>query len=501
MIRRKVWKICLIKRSMSSDLRVRFAPSPTGQLHIGGFRTALYNYLFAKKYGGKFILRLEDTDQARFVPGAAELMEQTLSWGQLVPDESPLKGGAYGPYTQSERLDTYKKAVDILIEKGYAYRCFCTERRLQLLRKEAARNRVTNRYDGHCRNLKNSDIRENLEKGRPYVVRFVLEQDQNVEFEDMVYGLNNHVITEGDPILQKSDGYPTYHLANVVDDHYMKISHVLRGFEWQVSTSKHILLYKAFGWTPPKFGHLPLIINSDGTKLSKRQGDVHLEHYKALGYYSDTLLNFAVTAGGGGFSPDNDKLYDINEMVEDFDEKKLKTNFSELNFDKLDQFNKIVLKSHLKKNSKIILKEMLEHLSATYRQVHVSDQVLLKLIDLERINKVSDLTTNPELQFLWKRPNLDDSNEKANFSEGIHHETLEEIINSIKVNPGDFKEANSAIKKIAKRKKLVYSKVMQYLRILLSGLSQGPPVKDMIELLGSDETMIRLYQGLENIKK
>jgi len=493
MMRQKILNSCLI-RHMSTEIRVRFAPSPTGQLHIGGFRTALYNYLFAKKHGGKFILRLEDTDQERLVPGAAQLMEQTLSWGQLVPDESPIKGGDYGPYTQSERLDIYIKAVNDLLSGGFAYPCFCTEKRLALLRKESARNRVPNRYDGHCRNLSDSEIQQKIDEGRPYVVRFVLEKDQNIEFEDMIYGLTGQVITEGDPVIMKSDGFPTYHLANVVDDHYMKITHVLRGFEWQVSTSKHILLYKAFGWTPPKFGHLPLIINSDGTKLSKRQGDVHVEHYKDLGYHPETISNFAISAGGGGFDNSNDKILNIDEMVEAFEINKLKTSFSELNFEKLEQFNKLLFKSYLENSPTVLLKEMSEHLTEKFGHVPVSDKVLLKIVELERINKVSDLTTNPDLQFIWQRPNLMDSNE---FHKEFDYGTIEEIVKLIKVNKSDFQVANSAIRKLTKKKKLSYSKIMQFVRILLSGRNEGPPVKDMIELLGVDEAIVRLDIGLE----
>ena len=484
-------------RTMSSEVRVRFAPSPTGQLHIGGFRTAIYNYLFAKKYQGKFILRLEDTDQERLVPGAAELMEQTLSWGQLIPDESPLKGGSFGPYTQSERLNFYTKAADDLLKGGFAYRCFCTEKRLELLRKEAARNRVINKYDGHCRHLTSSEIDERLQENRPYVIRFMLEKNQNVEFDDMIYGPVRQTVIEGDPIMMKSDGYPTYHLANVVDDHYMEISHVLRGFEWQTSTWKHVLLYKAFGWDPPKYGHLPLIMNPDGTKLSKRQGDVHVEHYKSQGYYSKTILNFALTGGGGGFG--NDKIRDIDEMIEDFDVEKIRTNFSGLNFDYLDTINKSVMKELMEKNPKMVTKEMVDHLAETFGQVlpDVSDEVLFKLVDMERISKVSDLTANPDLQFLWQRPNLIFDNE----NDGFDLDTTVEIVNCIKQNQDEFKEANSAIRKLSKKKKIPYSKVMQYIRKLLSGRNEGPPVKEMIELLGKEETIIRLQHGIAQLNK
>lgn len=227
------------------EVRVRFAPSPTGFLHLGGLRTALYNYIYAKKYGGSFILRMEDTDQSRLVPGAAESIEDMLEWAGIPPDESPRGGGQYGPYLQSQRLSLYSQAADSLVQTGKAYHCFCSQQRLELLKREALRSGQTPRYDNRCRHLRPDQVEEKLDQKVPHVIRFRLES--GVEpFNDLVFGWNRHEVAqvEGDPVVMKADGFPTYHLANVVDDHLMKVSHVLRGSEWLISTSKHLLLYR-----------------------------------------------------------------------------------------------------------------------------------------------------------------------------------------------------------------------------------------------------------------
>ncbi|XP_019505355.1 PREDICTED: probable glutamate--tRNA ligase, mitochondrial [Hipposideros armiger] len=283
-----------------ATVRVRFAPSPTGFLHLGGLRTALYNYIFAKKHGGTFILRLEDTDQTRLVPGAAENIEDMLEWAGIPPDESPRRGGPAGPYLQSQRLELYAQAADALVRTGAAYPCFCSPQRLELLKKEALRNRQTPRYDNRCRNLSQRQVAQKLASDPKPAIRFRLDEEAPA-FQDLVYGWNRHEVAsvEGDPVVLKSDGFPTYHLACVVDDHHMGVSHVLRGSEWLVSTAKHLLLYRALGWPPPRFAHLPLLVNADGSKLSKRQGDLFLERFAAAGFLPDALLDMITNCGSG----------------------------------------------------------------------------------------------------------------------------------------------------------------------------------------------------------
>ncbi|XP_073697769.1 nondiscriminating glutamyl-tRNA synthetase EARS2, mitochondrial [Garra rufa] len=280
--------------------RVRFAPSPTGFLHLGGLRTALYNYLFAKQRGGVFILRLEDTDRTRLVPGAADAIEDMLEWAGIPPDESSRRGGDYGPYVQSERLPLYSQAASSLLRTGHAYYCFCSNQRLDLLKREAQRSGHVPRYDNRCRRLRPEQVRQKLAEGVPHAVRFKLDAGAE-PFRDQIFGWTRHDVAavEGDPVILKADGFPTYHLANVVDDHHMRVSHVLRGSEWLISTVKHLQLFRALSWTPPAYAHLPLLLNRDGSKLSKRQGDIFIQRFRERGVLPEALLDIVTHAGSG----------------------------------------------------------------------------------------------------------------------------------------------------------------------------------------------------------
>ncbi|MEW6654905.1 MAG: glutamate--tRNA ligase, partial [Bacteroidota bacterium] len=301
-----------------NEIRVRFAPSPTGYLHVGGLRTALYNFLFARKNNGKFILRIEDTDRNRYVEGAIENLIASLKWCGLEYDEGPDKEGRFGPYMQSQRLDLYKKLADELIEKGHAYYCFCTPERLKQLREEQEKQKLPQaKYDKHCLSLSKSDIEEKLASKIPHVVRLNVIPNQKIIFDDVI---RKRVEFDSgnvdDQVLIKSDGYPTYHLANVVDDHLMQISHVIRGEEWLSSTPKHVLLYDSFGWERPTFAHLPLLLNPDKSKLSKRQGDVAVEDYRDKGYLQEALVNFVALLGWN--AGDDKEFYFIDELIESF---------------------------------------------------------------------------------------------------------------------------------------------------------------------------------------
>jgi len=257
-------------------------------LHIGGLRTALYDYLYAKKTGGKFILRIEDTDRNRYVKGAVENLITTLKTVGLEFDEGPEKGGNFGPYFQSERKELYWKYARELVQKGKAYHCFCTPEDLEKMRSEQLAKGLDPRYDGRCRNLSKEEVEKNIAEGKPYVIRLKTPETGEISFFDIIRGkVTFDWETVDDQILMKSDGFPTYHLAVVVDDHLMKISHILRGEEWISSVPKHLFLYESLGWKPPKMAHLPLILNPDKSKLSKRQGDVAVEDYLSKGY-----LNF-----------------------------------------------------------------------------------------------------------------------------------------------------------------------------------------------------------------
>ena len=298
----------------TTPVRTRFAPSPTGFLHVGGLRAALYNYLFAKHEGGTFLLRIEDTDQTRLVEGALENIIASMRWAGIDYDEGPLKEGDCGPYIQSKRTKLYHEHCNQLLESGVAYYCFCSSARLDELRAKQVEQKLPPMYDRRCRSLSADEVKGNLDAGMPHVVRQKIPLMGELTVHDLVRGaVQFQYRTLDDHVLMKSDGFPTYHLANIVDDHHMRISHVIRGEEWLPSTPRHVLLYEAFGWTPPQFAHLPLLLNPDRTKLSKRQGDVAAEAYRDKGYLPAALINFIALLG---WNPGTEQeIYSLDEMV------------------------------------------------------------------------------------------------------------------------------------------------------------------------------------------
>ncbi|MFC1616069.1 glutamate--tRNA ligase [Patescibacteria group bacterium] len=324
-------------------IKTRFAPSPTGYLHVGGLRSALYSYLFAKKNNGTFILRIEDTDQERYVEGATENLISTLQWAGVDYEEGPINDknekGIFGPYTQSKRSEIYQKYAQELIDNGHAYRCFCTKERLDEMRERQKANNQPTMYDRKCCDLPDSEIKANIDEGKKFVIRQKIPFEL-IKFKDLVRGnVQFHGKIIDDQVLMKSDGLPTYHLANVVDDHLMEITHVIRGEEWLPSTPKHIALYNAFGWDIPEFAHLPLLLNPDGTKLSKRQGDVAVEDYVKKGYLKEAILNFIAFLGwhpGGG---EEREIYTLEELEKLFSIDKVQKSGAIFNLEKLDWYN------------------------------------------------------------------------------------------------------------------------------------------------------------------
>jgi glutamyl-tRNA synthetase len=324
-------------------IRTRFAPSPTGYLHIGGLRTALYAYLFAKKNNGTFILRIEDTDQNRKVEGALENLIDTLKWAGLTYQEGPHKDGSqtgdHGPYIQSQRTEIYQEYVQKLIDNKTAYRCFCTKEELDEMREKQTARGQAPMYDRRCHKLPESEIKHNLEEGKPFVIRLKMPYEV-IKFKDIVRG---NVQFDGkkidDQVLLKSDGFPTYHLANVVDDHLMEVTHVIRGEEWLSSTPKHIALYDAFGWEKPEFAHIPLLLNADRSKLSKRQGDVAVEDYMKKGYLKEAINNFIVFLGWNPGAGEKREVFTLDELAEIFTLEKVHKAGAVFNLEKLDWFN------------------------------------------------------------------------------------------------------------------------------------------------------------------
>ncbi|XP_061587254.1 probable glutamate--tRNA ligase, mitochondrial [Cololabis saira] len=491
--------------TVQPGVRVRFAPSPTGFLHLGGLRTALYNYIFAKKYGGVFVLRLEDTDQSRLVPGAAESIEDMLEWAGIPPDESPRRGGPLGPYLQSQRLHLYSQTAKQLVESGHAYYCFCSPQRLGLLKKEALRAGQTPRYDNRCRHLRADQVQEKLAQGTSHVIRFCLEE--GVEpFQDMIFGWNRHEVAqvEGDPVVMKADGFPTYHLANIVDDHYMKISHVLRGSEWLISTSKHILMYRALGWQPPTFGHLPLLMNKDGSKLSKRQGDIFIQSFQRDGALPEALLDITTNCGSGFNTSRMGRR--IDELISEFNPSKITTHSALLDLERLPEFNRIHLLQHIEDEQvcHLLTKDLQEQILQTY-SAEIQDKEVLHEDYIKRVlhlrkGHISSLKelVNPTYAYLWVRPSFSSQQVAAVTAES--HLIASLVLKLIEERGEELTmdQLSKDLKSLAKQPKATkYREVMKLLRLALSGLQQGPSVAEMMVSLGPAEIQHRFQKLLQ----
>ncbi len=322
------------------EIRDRYAPSPTGNQHIGGGRTALFNYLFAKSKGGKFILRLEDTDRTRFDEAFVQNLYDTFNWLNIHWDEGPDIGGPSSPYVQSERFELYKKAAEELIAKGKAYRCFCSSERLDNIRaeREASGSSETG-YDRHCRSVSAEESGRRAAAGESFVIRLNIPLEESTKFHDHILGDIEwkNADVNPDPVLLKSDGFPTYHLANVVDDHLMNISHVLRAQEWIPSTPLHVIMYRAFGWTPPEYCHLPMVMGQDGKKLSKRHGATSIDEFRKAGYLPEALINYVALLGAS--YEEGKEIYTLEELAERFSLDKLNKAPAIFDYKKLEWYN------------------------------------------------------------------------------------------------------------------------------------------------------------------
>ncbi|KAJ8735100.1 hypothetical protein PYW08_014350 [Mythimna loreyi] len=482
----------LFKSVSTQSPRVRFAPSPTGYLHLGGLRTALYNYLFAKSRGGSFILRIEDTDQTRKVEGSVEALLSDLKWAGIECNEGPGINGEYGPYVQSERLNIYQEHIAKLLENGSAYKCFCTERRLNILRRDAVKSQRVPKYDNRCRSLTQEEIKEKMDAGVPHCVRFKLTSDCQF-FEDLIFGNIAYDVSlnEGDPVLMKSDGFPTYHFANVVDDHLMQISHVLRGVEWQISTTKHLLIYRAFGWTPPQFGHMPLIVNADGTKLSKRQSDVKVEDYRRNGIYPLALVNY-ITLSGGGFDHvpgAGVRLKTMNDLAEEFQIDKISSHPSRLNPNLLEECNRLEIKRKLKDDelSKTLISTLQDLITKTYpdHKLNLTEDHVKSVLNwsVSRISRIEELSSK-KYGFLWILP--------KNTSQ-VDQELLKKLVENLegleKFNESSLKEN---LRSFSANNNVKFPALMKMLRSVISGLDEGPGVAEMMDLLGKSQSLERI---------
>ena len=506
---------------MESNVRVRFAPSPTGPLHIGGVRTALFNYLFAKKYNGTFVLRIEDTDQTRYVANAEKYIIDALEWCNIPIDEGPGKNEKFGPYRQSERKDLYKKYADNLIETGWAYYCFDTTEELEAHRKEHEASGKTFIYNWHNRDqgslvnslvLTDNEVQSRINSGENYVIRFKTPQDELLRMEDEIRGnIKIDTNTLDDKILFKGDGMPTYHLANIVDDHLMEISHVIRGEEWLPSMPLHILLYRAFGWNTPKFAHLPLILKPVGKgKLSKRDGDklgfpvFPLEYtnevsgdisrgYKEDGYFSESFINMLAFLG---WNPGTEQeIFSLKELVDNFDLKRVSKSGAKFSPEKASWFNQ----QYMQAKSDIELTDLYLPILEQKGITKDKDFVLNVVSSIkERAVFVGDFWDLSS--FFFETPTSYDAKaSKKNWKEGTS-ELMTELIKIIS-SIGDFSSENTEkeIKEWITAKEIGFGKVMQPLRLSLVGKLAGPHLFDIIAMIGKEEAIKRLENAIEKL--
>lgn len=503
---------------MSKKVRVRFAPSPTGPLHIGGVRTALFNYLFAKKHQGDFLLRIEDTDQNRFVEGAEEYIIEALNWLHIPYDEGPGKEGDCGPYRQSERKDMYKEYAQILIDNGNAYYAFDTAEELAELRKSYEEKGETFIYNWHNReslnnslNLDVEQLQTKLSSGEEYVIRFKSPAKETLEMHDMIRGkISVDTSTLDDKVLFKSDGMPTYHLANIVDDKTMRITHVIRGEEWLPSMALHELLYKAFGWEAPDFAHLPLIMKPVGKgKLSKRDGDkmgfpvFPLEWlspegdvtsgYREAGYLPETLVNMLALLG---WNPGTEQeIFSLEELVANFDIARVHKSGAKFNPEKTDWFQHHYMQQ--KEDSFLV-----DALAGILKEKNINTTINLeKLVPLlkERISFTKDLWEQGDFFFISPS-----SYDQKAMEKNIKEDTSE-ILNKVKdiLEKEDLWESNSLSEKVKswiKESEIGFGRVMMPLRLAVVGQMKGPDVFDILEILGKEESIKRMQTFLKEIK-
>lgn len=503
--------------SENKSVRVRFAPSPTGPLHMGGVRTALYNYLFAKKLGGDFLLRIEDTDQTRYVPGAEEYIVEALNWCGISPDEGFTKGGEHGPYRQSERKPMYRQYADQLIASGHAYYAFDTGEELTNMRDLAKESGSANWQYNHITRstMRNSltlpadEVEALLASDAPYVIRIKLPRNHEVKFEDRIRSwVSVNTNNMDDKVLFKSDGMPTYHLANIVDDHLMKITHVIRGEEWLPSAPLHVLLYEYFGWEAPEFAHLPLLLKPDGNgKLSKRDGDrlgfpvFPLEWknpetdelssgYREKGFYAESFINMLAFLG---WNPgDNREILSLDELIDAFSLEKVGKAGSKFDFEKAKWYNEQYLRAYSNEELASQLTPILEDLGVAIPEKLPAICGLVK----ERAIFVKDMYENGK--YLFSAPGEYDEKTMRKKWKDASSEILSELKDRLNtLDTFTTKSTETCFKAFLTEKELGFGMVGPIFRLALTGLSMGPSLFEISEILGKDEVVNRINTFLE----
>jgi glutamyl-tRNA synthetase len=459
-------------------IRTRIAPSPTGQdLHIGNAYTALINYILAKKHQGQFIIRIEDTDRTRFFEGSEEHILASLAWLGITHDEGPDIGGPYAPYKQSERLPLYKVHAEKLVEQGHAFYCFCTAERLQEMRAKQEREHKPPMYDGLCKSIQLDEAKKRVHAGEEYVIRLNIPETGTTTFTDLIRGdisFENKLID--DQVLLKSDGYPTYHLGVVVDDHEMNISHIIRGEEWISSTPKHILLYQFFGWELPKFAHMPVLRNPDKSKLSKRKNPVWVTNYKEKGFLPEALCNYLSLMAWS--HPDGKEIYSIEEMMQVFELSQIQTTAPVFDGEKLRWMNGEYLRQKTDQECIAFIKQF-------YANVVFQDNVLLHIIPLvkERMKILSEFMSLAG--FFFQAPTA--------FEKEKDTELCNALAQSLAViDSWTHDVMEQTVRSLAEQLDKKAKDVFMMLRIAVTGKTVGPPLLESLEIIGKEETLRRL---------
>jgi glutamyl-tRNA synthetase len=477
----------------ADPVRTRIAPSPTGDPHVGNFYIALFDYVWARKCGGQFIVRIEDTDRTRFVQGAEERFLAALEWLGLPPDEGPDRGGPCGPYRQSERLEIYRRHADQLLEKGRAYPCFCSPERLAEVREAQKAARQSLGYDGHCRALPADEVRAKLEAGMPHVVRLAVPDDGETTFHDILRGpvtIENAQID--DQVLIKSDGFPTYHLANVVDDHLMRVTHVCRAEEWISSTPKHVLLYEAFGWDLPQFIHMPLLRNPDRSKISKRKNPTSIDWYREQGYLPEALRNFLALMG---FSIGGDReIFSLQEMIECFSWDRVKTSGPVFDLEKLAHINGLYIRN-------LSAEELAARLRDGFtRHTDVPDEKLVAIVRLvqERITRLGEFDDWTGFFFQREPYEAADLIPKKRDADFVR-EVLDAVTETLTDLPWTPEALEQSMVELAEARQWKRRDLYMVLRVAVTCRRVSTPLFETMEILGREECMARLALAGERL--
>ena len=489
---------------MTDRVRVRFAPSPTGYLHVGGARTALFNYLFAHHHKGDFLLRIEDTDRSRYQENALLEIYQSLRWLGIEWDEGPEKGGQCGPYVQSQRTDLYREHAERLIAGGAAYRCFCTPERLSQLRITQEKEKLPLGYDRHCRSLPPEEEKRLLDSKAPYIIRLriPLGEGEKVVFEDHIRGAIEYSTSVlDDLVLLKSDGFPTYHLANVVDDHFMKITHVLRGDEWIASTPRHILLYKALGWTPPKFAHMPVILSPDGGKLSKRKGAASVMDYQRAGFLPEALFNFLALLGWSPGGGDPREIMTRDELIEAFSLDHISPKAAVFDEKKLEWINGKYLEERTPESLVPEVTELFKKNGVIAEDQPIDDAYMASVVALlkGRSKHVTDIAQSGS--YFFKDPDAYEEKAKKKYFIIGTAGTLKKMATVLsEMNEFTKSEIEKKYHDSAQESGASLGDMVHPTRLAISGVSFGPGLFEMMEVLGKERVLRRIGRALEYIK-